>query len=427
MARKKTRRYRFDWKDLAIAVLWLLLWTTNRRRSKPTFDLSGRTDVEGMVPTFVGITEGALDKGNRVEVLQNGGYFDRLLEDIAAAKSTIHLETFVWWNGDICDRLAAALRKRASEGIEVRLLLDYSGSSRAKRRHDMIESLRDAGCEAHLFHPLRISNIGRMNNRTHRKIAVFDGRIAYVGGHGIAQEWTGNGEDRDHWRDTHVRMEGPVAGSVQGVFCENWIEETGHVPAGEKYFPTLEPVGDFDAHLAFAAPRDSISAVQLLYYVAIGAAQKELLIQNPYFLPHADAIEELKEAVRRGVDVQIMLPSADVIDSPLVQHASHHHFGDLLECGVRIFEYRKTLLHQKVMIVDQSWSCVGSTNFDDRSFMLNDEVSVGFTNPRIANELRETWLDDLRSCREVHFEEWRNRPWWHKVRDGASFLSRREL
>jgi cardiolipin synthase len=424
---KQPRRLRLDWRDLIIGVLWLLLWTTNRRRSKPTFDLSGRTAVEGMVPTFIGITEGALDKGNRVEVLQNGAYFDRLLDDIARARSTIHLESFIWWNGDICDRLAAALAQRAREGVEVRLLLDYSGSSRAKRRHDMIKSLREAGCEAHLFHPLRVSNIGRMNNRTHRKIAVFDGRIAYVGGHGIAEEWTGSGQDRNHWRDTHVRMEGPAAGSVQGVFCENWIEETGHVPAGEKYFPKIEPAGESDAHVAFAAPRDSISAVQLLYYVAIGAAQKELLIQNPYFLPHADAIEELKQAVKRGVDVRIMLPSADVIDTPVVQHASHHHFGDLLECGVRIFEYQKTLLHQKIMIVDQWWSCVGSTNFDDRSFMLNDEVSVGFTDPKIARQLREAWENDLRDCREVHFNEWRNRPWPHKLLDGTAFLSRREL
>jgi cardiolipin synthase A/B len=407
---KRSRRLRFDWRDLVIAILWLLLWTTNRRRSKATFDLAGRgKDVESMVPTFIGITEGALDKGNRVEVLQNGAYFDRLLEDIARAKSTIHIETFVWWNGEICDRLAEALAQRARDGIEVRFLLDYSGSSRAKHRHEMIESLCAAGCEAHLFHPLRISNIGRMNNRTHRKIAVFDGRVAYVGGHGIAQEWTGQAQDRQHWRDTHVRMEGPVATTVQGVFCENWIEETGHVPAGEKYFPNLHPVGETDAHIAFASPRDSISTVQLLYYLAIGAAQKELFIQNPYFLPHSDAIGELKEAVRRGVDVRIMLPSADVIDSPLVQHASHHHFGDLLECGVRIFEYRKTLLHQKVMIVDGWWSCVGSTNFDDRSFLLNDEVSVGFTDPRIAKELREAWFEDVKSCSEIQFDDWRKR------------------
>jgi cardiolipin synthase len=425
--RQKRRRIRLGWRDLVIAILWLLLWTTNRRRSKPTFDRRDRTSMDGMLPTLIGLTEGAVDKGNRVEVLQNGRYFDRLLEDIASAKSNIHMETFVWWNGAICDRIADALARRAREGIEVRLLLDYSGSSRAKNRSAMLRRMRDAGCEVQLFHALRISNIGRMNNRTHRKVMIFDGRIAYVGGHGIAEQWTGNAQDTDHWRDTFARMEGPVAMTVQGVFCENWIEETGRVPAGEKYFPKLEECGETDAHVAFAAPRDSISSVQLLYYLAIGAAEKELLIQNPYFLPHEDAIEELKEAVRRGVDVRIMMPAAHVIDSPVVQHASHHHFGDLLENGVRVYEYQKTLLHQKVMIVDGKWSCIGSTNFDDRSFLLNDEVSVGFTDPKLAKQLRDAWLDDLQFCEERHFDEWRKRGLTHKLLDGFAFLFRREL
>jgi cardiolipin synthase len=421
------KRFRLHWKDLVIATLWLFLWNTNRRRSKEQFVRSGGATIDDMIPTLIGLTEGAIDPGNRVEILQNGAYFDRMLEDIAAATKSIHIETFVWWNGDICDRIADALAQRARDGVEVRLLIDYSGSSRAKKRHDLLKFLRDSGCEAHLFHPLRMTNLGRMNNRTHRKIGVFDGRIAYVGGHGIAKEWTGNAEDREHWRDTFVRMEGPVATTVQGVFCENWIEETGSVPTGPKYFPDLHPVGETDAHVAFASPRDSISTVQLLYYLAIGGAEKELLIQNPYFLPHSDAIEEMKEAVKRGVDVRIMMPAPEVIDSPIVQHASHHHFGDLLENGVRVFEYTKTLLHQKVMIVDGKWSCVGSTNFDDRSFLLNDEVSVGFTDPGIAQQLRDAWFEDLKNCREITFEEWRTRPWTHKLLDGLGFLMRREL
>jgi cardiolipin synthase len=421
----KRRRSRFDWKDLLIAVLWLLLWTTNRRRTKPKFELHGRANVKDMVPTFVGVTEGAIDKGNRVEILQNGAFFDRLLEDIARAESTIHIESYIWWTGEICVRLAEALAGRAREGIEVRLLLDYSGSSRMESR--LVELLRDSGCALHHFHPLRVSNIGIMNNRTHRKIAVIDGRIGYCGGHGIAEQWTGRAQDRDHWRDTFVRCEGPVVNTLQGVFCENWIEETGRVPAGDKYFPPLEPCGDVDAHVAFASPRGSISAVQMLYYLAIASAKSELLIANPYFLPHADAIDELKNAVKRGVDVRIMLPSADVIDTPIVQHASHHHFGDLLEAGVRIFEYKRTLCHQKVVVVDGVWSCIGSTNFDDRSFQLNDEVSIGFTSGEVAQQLRRAWEDDMRFASEVRFEEWRARPLWHKLLDGAAFLLRREL
>ena len=428
MPKRKTKKAparRLDWKDATIAVLWLLLWTTNRRRVKPHFDLEDRTDVNSMVPSLIGLTEGAIDPGNRVEILQNGAYFDRLLRDIRDAKSSIHIESYIWWTGDICVDVAEALAESARRGVEVRLLVDYSGASRMDRK--LVHLMRDAGCDVRKFHPLRVSNIGRMNNRTHRKIGIFDGRIGYIGGHGIAEQWTGNAQDKDHWRDTFVRMEGPVCNTIQGVFTENWIEETGLVPAGAKYFPKLERVGNTDAHVAFASPRGSISAVQMLYYLAIASAEKELLIQNPYFLPHPDAIEEMKEAVKRGVDVRIMLPSANVIDTPIVQHASHHHFGDLLENGVRIFEYKRTLLHQKVIIVDQTWSCVGSTNFDDRSFELNDEVSVGFTDPDVAQQLRKAFFDDMKFAQEVDFDEWRKRPVKHKLLDGAAYLVRREL
>ena len=425
MRAPKRRRKRIDWKDAAIAVLWLLLWTTNRRRRKPKFDLTGRTSVEKMVPTFIGVTEGCIDPGNQVEILHNGAYFDRLLDDIARARSSIHIESYIWWSGDICERIAEALIGRAGEGIEVRLMLDASGG--ATMPLGMRKALKDAGCELHFFHPPRLSNIGRMNNRTHRKINVIDGRIGYVGGHGIAEEWTGNAQDRHHWRDTAARMEGTVVNTLQGVFCENWIEETGQVPAGEKYFPRLERCGPTDAHVAFASPRGSISAVQMLYYLAIAAAEEELIIQNPYFLPHNDAIEELKAAARRGVDVRVMLPAADVIDAPVVQHASHHHYGDLLEAGVRIFEYHRTLLHQKVIVVDRKWSCIGSTNFDDRSFELNDEVTVGFTDPEVARQLREDYENDMKDAVEIRLEEWKRRGWRHKIEDGAAFLFRREL
>jgi cardiolipin synthase len=408
-----------------IGALALLLWTTNRRRTKAKFDLSGDGGVDDMLPSLIGLTEGALDVRNAVDVLQNGEFFDRLIGDVNAAQHSIHIESYIWWTGTICERVAEALAAAARRGIEVRLLLDFSGASRMERQ--LQRMMKDAGVMLHHFHPLRISNIGRMNIRTHRKIAIIDGRIAYIGGHGIAEQWSGHAEDRDHWRDTAVRMEGRVVNSVQGTFCENWIEEVGEVTAGEKYFPHLDDCGKTDAHVAYTSPQGSISSVQLLYYLAINAAEKELLIQNPYFLPHEDAIEGLKAAVDRGVDVRVMVPSAKVIDTPLVQHASHHHFGDLLENGVRVFEYQKTLLHQKVIIVDRKWCCVGSTNFDDRSFELNDEISVGFTDPGIAERLREAWEADMHHAEEVHLDEWKSRAWAHKLLDGAAFLFRREL
>ena len=405
--------------------LAFLLWTTNRRRTKSNFDLSGDGGVEKMIPTLVSATEGAVDARNRIEIIQNGEFFERLIEDIGKAKQSVHIESYIWWQGEICERVARALSEAARRKVEVRLMLDFSGSSRMDRKlHD---SMCEAGCKVRRFRPLKVTNIGRMNLRTHRKIAVIDGRIGYVGGHGIADEWTGNGQDTKHWRDTAIRAEGPLATTLQGVFCENWIEETGEVPAGEKYFPKVDGKGDIDGHVAYASPRGSLSSVQLLYYLAINAAEKELLIQNPYFLPHEDAIQSLMKAVERGVDVRVMLPSTAVIDAALVQHASHHHYGDLLKCGVRILEHQKTLTHQKIMIVDGLWSCVGSTNFDDRSFQLNDEISVGLIDAAIASQLRAAFAADLSHSRQRHFQEWQDRSLWHKLMDGLAYLGRSQL
>jgi cardiolipin synthase len=425
--RGKRNHSAWDWHVPVIGALGLLLYTSNRRRKKTDFETSGEGDIESMLPTFVGLTEGSIDRGNRVEVIQNGAFFDRLIQDVSAAEGSIHIESFIWWTGEVCERLGGALAAAARRGVEVRLMVDYSGS-RTMDRH-LLAEMKEAGCDVRKFRPPRISNVGRMNLRTHRKIAVIDGRIGYVGGHGIAEEWSGNAEDRDHWRDIAVRAEGPVVTTLQGVFCENWIQETGEVPTGETYFPELEPVGPTDAHVAFASPRGSISAVQLLYYLAINASRRELIIQNPFFLPHADAIEALKKAVRRGVDVRIMLPAVEAVGTQqaFVEHASHHHFGDLLGNGVRIFEYQRSLLHQKVMIVDGSWSCVGSTNFDDRSFELNDELTVGFVGTDMASRLKHSYDNDCKDCEEVSFDQWRRRPWKHRLLDGAAFTARREL
>ena len=287
--------------------------------------------------------------------------------------------------------------------------------------------MKEAGCKVHQFHPLRVSNVGVMNNRTHRKTAVFDGRVAYVGGHGIAEEWTGNAEDREHWRDTFVRMEGPVANTVQGCFCENWIEETGEVPAGERYYPKLEKCGDSDAHVAYTSPHGSISSVQMLYYLAISSAHDELLIQNPYFLPHEDAIDALVEAVKRGVDVRVMVPSTKASDMPLVQHAAHRNFDALLAAGVRVFEYEKTLLHQKVLTVDGAWCGFGSSNFDDRSLEINDEITIGCASAGLAAQFEEVFRRDAAHCVELEAGSWERRGLWHRWRDNASYLLKYQL
>ncbi len=309
--------------------------------------------------------------------------------------------------------------------MEVRVLVDASGGKQLKGDHK--KALEDAGVKVAHFHPIRISNIGRLNNRDHRKLVILDGRIAYTGGFGFADEWTGNAQDKKHYRDTALRIEGPVVHRLQAAFSENWIEETGEIPADEKFFPHLDPAGTTPAHVAYTSPTGSISSVQILYYLAIKAARREIIIQNPYLLPDSAAIEALEEAVDRGVDVKIMVPSDDATDNAIVQHASHHHFGTLLKRGVKIWEYDKTLLHQKVIVIDGLWSSVGSTNFDDRSFQLNDEINVGLLDAQLAAQLRAAFAADLRHAKQRKFDEWSNRSLWHKTVDGVAYLGRSQL
>jgi cardiolipin synthase len=410
---------------LVVAALTLFLWSywrpvqTRLRVQQPG-------DLGGLLPSIVGASQGNLDGGNAVEVLQNGdGFFPLLLRDVGAARQTIHIESYIWWEGAICDQIAAALAAKAKQGVEVRLLIDASGGHKMKK--ELVEMMGKAGVKLASYHPMTISNVGRLNNRDHRKIVIIDGRIGYIGGYGYAKEWTGHAQDKEHWRDTGLRVMGPVVNRLQGAFCENWIETTGEIPAGEKYFPHLPAAGPTAAHVAYTSPTGSISSVQVLFYLAIKAARHELIIQNPYLLPSDDAMHALEEAVRRGVDVKIMVPGTKSTDSPIVQHASHHHFGTLLKRGVKIYEYNKTLLHQKILIVDGTWSCVGSTNFDDRSFELNDEISMGVVDPAVAAQLRAAFQDDLRFAQERKFEEWRERPLWHKTLDGLAYLARGQL
>jgi cardiolipin synthase len=408
-----------------VAGLTLALWSAERGR---TVHLSVKNtgDFGALLPSIVGLTQSSLERGNRVQLLENGdAFFPLLLRDIAAARESIHIESYIWWTGAICDEVAAALAAKARQGVEVRLLVDASGG------HKMDRKLRDqmlaAGCQVRVFHPVRFSNLGRLNNRDHRKEIVIDGRIGYIGGYGFAKEWTGNAQDRDHWRDTGVRVEGPVVNRLQSAFCENWIEETGEIPAGLKYFPPPAAAGQTPAHLAYTSPTGAVSSVQVLYYLAITSARKSILIQNPYLLPDDDAIAALAAAVKRGVDVTVMVPATSSTDSPIVQHASHHQFGELLKSGVKIWEFQPTLLHQKIIVVDGVWSCVGSTNFDDRSFQLNDEISMGILDPALAAQLTAAFQADRRYARERKLEEWKQRSLWHKAIDGLAYLGSSQL
>lgn len=403
-----------------VVLLGVMLWTNLRERSfkvkVPDLD-----SFEEALPSIAGMTRALIVPGNSVDILQNGdGFFPALLESIRTAEETIHFETYVWWDGDISDEVAEAFAARAREGLEVRVMIDAIGTQKMGKR--LRKLMQDAGCKVARYHPIRLIDIGQLNKRTHRKLAIFDGKTGYVFGHGVSRLWLGHGQDKEHWRDTGVRLRGPIVNGLQSVFFQHWIEETGEVLVGQKYFPDVEPAGSCRAHILAGTPLGGVSDLELMVKLAIATAQKELIIQNPYFIADGEMVDLLARAVRRGVEVKIMVPGS-ITDSPVVSHAGHRRFEAILDCGVRLFLHEKTLIHQKIMIIDGIWSHVGSTNLDDRSFDINEEAGVGIIDEEVAGRLEQAFEEDLKSCVELKAEEWKKKyTFGHRVVDLACYL-----
>lgn len=396
------------WIFVGVALTAICLALKSRRHTPfLKLDLDALPPLTEGVRTLAGLTDGAVHEGNAVTVLQDGALFPAMQADIEAARHTVHLETFVWTKGKLEQEFVNLLCAKVKQGVKVRLLVDAIGGSGANSA--CFKRLTDDGVELSQYCKPRWINVHRFNHRTHRKLLIVDGSIGYAFGHGIADQWLGNGEDKDHWRDTAVRVEGPAVHALQAVFMENWIEESHCVPAGPGCFPTLEPKGDVSAHVFSSASGDAVSSVALVYTVAIASARKEVIIQNPYFAPDDGVCELLGMMVKRGVAVHLMVPGKET-DSPFVRDAGCHLYDSLLESGVRVYEFEPTLLHQKIVIVDGVWSHVGSTNFDSRSLALNEEAGIGLLDEAVAAELRSAFENDLRRSTELNLQTWRKRP-----------------
>jgi cardiolipin synthase len=406
------------WMLAGASIAMLCFMLTHRRRTPYLhLQLDELQSLQDGLQALAGLTGGAVYEGNSASVLQNGALFPAMAADIEAARYTVHLETFVWTAGEVERRFVELLCARARQGIKVRLLIDALGGSRATSAR--LQQLRDAGVELARYCRPAWWNLRRFNHRTHRKLLIIDGAIAYTFGHGIADQWLGDGEDEQHWRDTGVRLEGPVACALQSVFMENWIEETKCLPAGDGCYPCLEHKGDVQAHVVSSASEEVGSAVALLYTVAIASARNEVIIQNPYFAPDDGFCELLAQMVKRGVTVQLMVPGKKT-DSPFVRLAGSYLYRRLLEAGVRVYEFQPTLSHQKIVIVDGAWSHVGSTNFDARSLALNEEVGVGMLDRQVATQLKQAFDADLKRSFELQLERWRRRP---LLARGSSWLA----
>jgi len=404
---------------LICAVLALVLWSTKHHRD-PHIHVKCEAGIDSLVSSLAGLSHGVVVEGNSVEILKNGEFFDVVMEAISKAKKSVHFESFLWKQGKLGKKLVDALCERARAGVTVRVLVDAKGCD--SMGDDACPKLVAAGVKFGRFHPLKLHYIGVLNQRDHRKILLIDGKTAFVGGHCIVDEWKDETDGKGPYRDLSVRLEGPAVHQVQSVFSENWVAVTGELFAGEDYFPKTGKRGDLNVHVAAVMPHGSAPAVKILHHMVIATATKRLWIQNPYFLPEPEAIDAMGEAVKRGVDIRVMVPTAEASDMPLVQHAAHRNFGRLLAAGVRIFEFPTTLLHQKVMTVDGVWSAVGSTNFDDRSFEINDEITLGIHGEAFAKQLEDLFEEDQKVCKEVDAKEWDQRGGMHKLKDHFWYL-----
>jgi cardiolipin synthase len=427
--RRAWRRYRLAGAVGAVAAGWYAADSLRHRR-EGAFGYEIATDIEVDSEDFLraseALTAAPITKGNEAQLLINGDrIFPAFLETIASAERTLNVQTYVYWRGDIAGEIAGAIGDKAKEGVRCKVILDALGAAKMKR--GLVRGMEAAGVQVVLFRPPKPYAIRRIANRTHRRVLVADGRVGMTGGVGIAAEWTGDAEDPDHWRDTHVRVRGPVVRGLQGAFAENWLEGTGEVLAGEDYLPALEPVDDGGPmQLVRSSAKVGDTNAEALYYLAIASARRSIELTAAYFVPRPAFTDALCAAAKRGVDVRIVVPGPH-IDKGFVRVAGRAAYDELLEAGVRLFEFQPTMLHAKTLCVDGVWSSVGTVNFDNRSFQLHDEVTLCVWDERFAAELHEAFERDLERAEEFERGRWNGRGPVQRTMEAATTVLRREL
>lgn len=413
----------------ALATTVVVLFSFNFTRSEKTLERSLAHDyaiAEPQLRREMGVLLGpSVLAGNHAEALNNGDQiFPAMLADIRAAQRTINFETYIYWSGDIGRDFSEALSERARAGVAVNVTIDWVGGM--KMDGETLGRMRDAGVKVELYRPLRWYNFSRLNKRTHRKLLIVDGEIGYTGGVGIADAWLGDAQDPDHWRDMHFRVRGPVVAQMQAAFIDNWIKSTGHVLNGEEYFPPLAPVGDMDAHLFMSSPDGGGESMHLMYLIAIAATRETLDIHAAYFVPDQLVVQAMRAALARGVRIRVLVPG-EHIDSELVRISSRKIWGEILQAGAEIHVYKPTMMHVKSLIADGLLVSVGSTNFDVRSFQLNDEASLNVYDRDFAAVMTARFERDLRDAEPYTYEQWLDRPWYQRLKEAVVMPLRSQL
>ncbi len=371
---------------------------------------SEAVDSDQFYNTLCVITNALCADKTKIEILTNGeNYYAAELEAVRSAQSSIHLEAYIFVDGDVTNKFFDALVERAKAGVEVRLVVDAIGSTSLS--NSSIDRLREAGGKFAWYMPLKWYTWPRLNNRTHRELLIVDGKVAFVGGSGWADHWMyPKGKDQARWRDTMVRVEGPAVSGLQAAFSENWLESSGEMLTERKFWPFPKGEGDSRAMVVRSSPTTGRSTTaRVLFQTLLASARKRIYITTPYFLPDSSIRDEIVRAIReRNVEVKILTPGPGT-DHMLTRRSSRRLFGPLLEAGARIFEYQPSMMHAKVLLIDSTWAVVGTTNMDPRSFSLNDEVNLATPDPRVALRLEADFHEDLKHSREVSYKEWKSR------------------
>ncbi len=371
------------------------------------------------------LTEAKLLHGNKLEVLTNGPcFYEAELEAIAAARTSINLEAYIFHTGEIAKRYVDALTERARAGVQVRVTLDYIGSLTTPRSY--LQTFLDAGGQLRWYHPLRVKFIPELNNRTHRELMIIDGAVAFVGGAGVADWWWKDGVKGNRWRDMMVRVEGSSAAALQAVFAQNWLRVSGEILTGGDYFSNNHDGDGAPALVVGSTPSAGATQARILFQLLIASARKRIYISTPYFLPSGSARRAIIQAAReRNVEVKVITPG-DNNDQRVTRASSRNLYGDLLKHGIKIYEYGPSMNHTKALMVDDVWAVVGSTNFDYRSFSINDEVNLAVMDRAFTSRITQDFERDLSQSKEINYEEWRQKRRFRVADRIFSLLERQE-
>ena len=409
----------------AAAALLVLNFTAGEKKVQEQLPRLYSTNDPQFMRAMGSLLGPGISGGNKVTELLNGDQiFPAMLAAIRSAQKTITFETYIYWSGDIGKTFADALAERARAGVKVHVLLDWVGSG--KLDDTLLQNMESAGVQLKKFHQPHWYNLARLNNRTHRKLLIADGSVGFTGGVGIAPNWEGAGQDENHWRDSHFRVEGPVVAQMQATFLDNWLKVTGEVLHGDNYFPALGPAGNSNAQMFSSSPSSGSESMQMMYHMAITAAERSIDLSMAYFVPDELSSRILLDALKRGVKLRLIAPGK-ITDTETVRAASRATWGPLLAAGAEIYEYQPTMYHCKVMIVDNLMVSVGSTNFDNRSFRLNDEANLNIYDAEFAAKQTQVFEQDLSRSQRISLQAWQNRPLKEKFKEELASLLESQL